>query len=160
MANNIVQLQDKNSDNLFPIAGGMAANSITTQMVQDGAVTTAKIANNAVTSDKVDFTTYSSSEQVIGTWTNGKPVYRRVYTGTTGTSGATVVSSSSIGIVVNVGGNLVSAAGYKIPFNFYNSSSSYASIAVDNANQIDIYHSSNFNSSSYTAIVEYTKTTD
>lgn len=44
MANKIVQLQDKtNTDNLFPIAGGMAADSITTAMIQDDAVTNAKI---------------------------------------------------------------------------------------------------------------------
>ena len=47
MANNIVQLQDDSGNDAFPIAGGMAADSITTQMIQDG----------AVTSDKIDWTT-------------------------------------------------------------------------------------------------------
>lgn len=46
MANKIVQLTQGN-DNIFPIAGGMAEDSITTAMLQDG----------SVTSDKVDFTT-------------------------------------------------------------------------------------------------------
>lgn len=43
MANNIVQLQDDSGNDAFPIAGGMAADSITTQMIQDGAVTSQKI---------------------------------------------------------------------------------------------------------------------
>jgi hypothetical protein len=47
MANIVTQLQNKDGDNLYPLAGGMAADSVTTQMIQDG----------AVTSDKVDWTT-------------------------------------------------------------------------------------------------------
>lgn len=56
MANIVTQLQNKDGDNLYPLAGGMAADSITTAMIQDGAVTTGKIAAGAVTSDKTNFT--------------------------------------------------------------------------------------------------------
>lgn len=31
-------------------------------------------------------TTYSTDEQVVGTWIDGKPIYRRVYTGVTFTT--------------------------------------------------------------------------
>lgn len=47
MANNIAQLKDYNDNNIFPIAGGMVADSVTTQMLQDG----------SVTSDKIDWAT-------------------------------------------------------------------------------------------------------
>lgn len=43
MSNQVVQLTDANNNNLFPLAGGMAANSITTNMVQDDAITDGKI---------------------------------------------------------------------------------------------------------------------
>lgn len=43
MANKIVQLQNKAGDNLFPVAGSMKGDSITTAMIQDEAVTPAKI---------------------------------------------------------------------------------------------------------------------
>lgn len=43
MSNNIVQLVDKDSNNIFPIAGSMAADSITTAMIQDESVTPEKI---------------------------------------------------------------------------------------------------------------------
>lgn len=43
MANKVIQLVNKDGDNLFPIAGGIAADSITTADIQDGAVTPAKI---------------------------------------------------------------------------------------------------------------------
>lgn len=46
MANRIIQLQDETkTDNLYPLAGGMASDSITTAMIQDGAVTSQKIAS-------------------------------------------------------------------------------------------------------------------
>lgn len=53
MANKIVQLQNKAGDNLFPVAGSMKGDSITTAMIQDGSVTTDKINNGAVTMDKL-----------------------------------------------------------------------------------------------------------
>ena len=49
MSNRIIQLTDKSTnDNLYPLAGGMASDSITTAMLQD----------NSVTSEKIDFTTF------------------------------------------------------------------------------------------------------
>lgn len=71
MADKIVQLQDKQGNNVFPITGGMAADSVTTDMIQDG----------AVTSEKVDFATYSTEEQLVGTWIDGKKIYRRTIFG-------------------------------------------------------------------------------
>lgn len=51
MANKITQLVNESGDNLYPLAGGMAADSIGTEMLKDG----------SVTSDKIDWTTMSSS---------------------------------------------------------------------------------------------------
>ena len=48
MTNKITQLVNESGDNLYPLAGGMAADSINTQMLKDG----------AVTSDKIDWTTF------------------------------------------------------------------------------------------------------
>lgn len=66
MANKTVQLTNEDGDNLYPLAGGMAADSITTAMVQDG----------AVTSDKIDWTTPAYLSLVTGlndsvSWSGG-----------------------------------------------------------------------------------------
>lgn len=37
---------------------------------------------NEVNQNDINKSTYSTSEQVIGKWTNGKPIYRKVVTGT------------------------------------------------------------------------------
>lgn len=54
MANNIVQLIDKDNNNIFPVAGSMAGDSVTTTMIQD----------NAVTSAKMDWTTMGGTERI------------------------------------------------------------------------------------------------
>ena len=51
MANKIVQLINEDNDNVYPLAGGMAADSIDTQMLKDG----------SVTSDKIDYTTLGAN---------------------------------------------------------------------------------------------------
>ena len=53
MSNQIVQLTDKDTNNIFPVAGSMAGNSIETGMIKDGAVTTAKITDGSITTAKI-----------------------------------------------------------------------------------------------------------
>jgi hypothetical protein len=65
MANNIVQLTDDQNNNIFPVAGGMAGDSITTAMLQDGVVTAAKI--NSTTVAFTDFITLSTGFALQGT---------------------------------------------------------------------------------------------
>lgn len=47
MANKITQLVNKDGDNLYPLAGGILSDSVTTDMLQD----------ESVTSDKIDWST-------------------------------------------------------------------------------------------------------
>lgn len=45
-------------------------------------VGTNSIADGAVTSAKISYSTESTSEQAVGTWTDGKTIYRKTYSGT------------------------------------------------------------------------------
>lgn len=97
MANNIVQLQNKNSENIYPIAGGTtqgavtkamlnegvfegpelvapgSVNTVATANIQDEAITTAKIHDLAVTTDKVAGNAVTSDKIDFTTydWTGG-----------------------------------------------------------------------------------------
>ena len=76
MADKVLTLTNKDgTDNIYPIAGGMMANSISTAMLQNG----------SVTSDKIDWTTINYGEVgvdvPIGKF-NNKTVYRRCETWT------------------------------------------------------------------------------
>ncbi len=59
------------------VVGGTSL--IDTSDIAANAITTTKIADGAVTSSKIDSATYSTTEQVVGTWIDGKPLYRKVY---------------------------------------------------------------------------------
>ena len=62
-----------------------------------------------ITSDKVDFATYTTGEQVVGKWINGKTIYRKCYTGTMNITANTRVNvdlepNSGIEDIISVGG--------------------------------------------------------
>ena len=60
MADIVTTLQNRNGDNLYPVAGGAAANSINAGNIIDGAITGNKITNGAVDSSKLSPTVSSS----------------------------------------------------------------------------------------------------
>lgn len=102
MANNIVQLEDRSGNNIFPVAGSMAADSITTQMLQD----------NSVTSDKIDWATrtYSTTEKIVGTDTDGKTIYERTW----------VASGVSFAAATNNSFNLIASTEPTVPTEIVN----------------------------------------
>jgi hypothetical protein len=53
---------------------------VNTNDIVDGSIISEKLANGAVTHAKASFTEYSTTETVIGTWIDGKPIYRKVIT--------------------------------------------------------------------------------
>ena len=58
MVDKIVQLKDNQDNNVYPVAGSMKQGSITTNMLNDGAVTASKLDNNSVVSTSQITVTY------------------------------------------------------------------------------------------------------
>lgn len=106
-----------------------------------------------------DNTKYSTSEMVVGTWVNGKPLYRKVFTtiSVNGNSSSTTAHGIS---------NLETVARYTSHSYYngvyrpvtYSANSTYTLCEIDKTN-IYIYNTS-ANPYTITVIVEYTKTTD
>lgn len=67
-------------------------------------VTTGMIADDAVTPSKITSSAYSTSEQVVGTWIDGKTIYRKVFTfDTQGAQSYSLdISSSNVGEITNM----------------------------------------------------------
>lgn len=80
---------------------------VATDNIQTSAVTTPKIADGAVTSDKIDWAThtYSTTEKVVGTDTDGKTIYERTW----------VASSVSFAAATNNSFNLVASTEPTVP---------------------------------------------
>lgn len=69
-----------------------------------------------ITSDKVDFATYTTEEQVVGKWINGKTIYRKCYTGTITVTANTRVNvdleaNSPVEDIISVGGYMGYSSG-------------------------------------------------
>lgn len=113
---------------------------------------------------------YSTEEQVIGTWIDGKPLYRKVYvTNITSTSGGkTDILESGFGnnkVLIGVRGTSICTdlAGYHFPIGMYNSASGSVFkfvVCVDTSNLKIEHQWSVTQHFRIEAIVEYTKTTD
>lgn len=167
MTNKIVQLEDKAGNNLFPIAGGMAADSITTTMLQDG----------AVTPDKASFTTLSTSEKVVGNDSNGNTIYEKVFSGTyNAVDGRVSIALTNGGWndyrIIYTGGYIELTAGaadskYPTPLgqSYWSSSktlsaASYITVNTTGALILQAIGSATASSCKYYVIIKYTKTTN
>lgn len=109
-----------------------------------------------------DLNTYSTTEQVVGIWINGKPIYRKVIEGTTASSNSptAIGSISNLGIIVDIRGYILNPSqNQTIPINFVYNTEQNAGYREGN-NIIVRTTASVYQSKSCYIIVEYTKTTD
>ena len=163
MADKIVQLIDKDGNNVYPVAGSLAQNSVTTSSINDGAVTVDKLALS-----------YSTTEQNTGaTWIDGKPIYRKCYTGTITITANTKVNidlepNSDIENIINVGGYMGYSAGTPKGRNSIPSAESNTSgvmtnyitvylVADSNTLRLTRFSNTDRGTQQYAVWVEYTK---
>ena len=112
-------------------------------------------------------TNYSTEEQVIGTWADGKPLYRKVVIGNTNPNDRNTginVSDLNVDIMINMYGTINSQHGHrwKLDTTFKNEAENYWNNVyyayADKSVHIEYGHY--FAGTNYTLIIEYTKTTD
>lgn len=105
---------------------------------------------------------YSTTEVRIGTWTNGKPLYRKVYSITNPSSSNTNyadLSSLNIETTVHLYGYYKKTTGtFGIPF--YDSDSNYSVIFINDSNQLRGRFGNVSEITDVKVVIEYTKTTD
>lgn len=145
--------------NVFPIGSSEIA---------DNAIIGNKIADNAVTAGKIATSTYSSSDaQVVGTWIDGKPIYRRVYSSTISSGGdanGKVIGTIPDNIADVMKVQVISYTGSGDRFatpNTWWSDTIRLLVQVDRTNgEVKEYSGSAFGNSSIKVIVEYTISTE
>lgn len=124
--------------------------------------------NNSVKSSNVDFATilYSSTEQRIGTWIDGRPLYRKVLNAgslPSNSTSDTAYNITNLGQFTHIyGAAVVTGASAEVrPIPHYNPSSTAGSIGVSaivSAGVIRLYTVANLSSFTGYLIIEYTKT--
>ena len=105
---------------------------------------------------------YSIEEQVIGKWIDGKPIYRKVFTGSTGNTLMGKVITKNVDTLIDAKGELETTTGVKF---FITSSPITTAITqacriVNVNNDIRLDMTSEFLNKPYKVILEYTKITD
>lgn len=107
---------------------------------------------------------YSTEEKVIGTWINGKPLYRKVFTGNVTTKQLVIDSGiENLDEIIYFGGTLkVSVDGQYRPLPMYGSDTNRNALEYNtSANKIYVDSSTGQWALGHCIIVlEYTKTTD
>ena len=109
--------------------------------------------------------TYSTTETVCGTWL-GKPIYRKVFTGTfpSNANSYTIGTITNIKDLINNYGNALiigSSVNYHTPLNVYVNNNFRSIIQIDaSSGQILASFGDTFKSLEFELVVEYTKTTD
>lgn len=103
---------------------------------------------------------YSATEQVVGKWVDGKPVYRKVISGVTETAGTFDVETISTNIkqVIKVDGFVVSGT-TNLPIAYSNTGAPIFYFVDGNNLNIQVGNAS-FAGKSWYATIEYLKTTD
>ena len=103
---------------------------------------------------------YSTSEiKTNKTWIDGKPIYRKVFTGTLGTTGSNDISFS-IDYLIDEGGYVRYSTAYQfpIPSTFGTQGTNDIRLIKKDTNTLTLQYGSNLNNQDYAVWVEYTKT--
>ena len=105
---------------------------------------------------------YSTSEIVIGTWINGKPIYRKVITHSkSGLQGGVTIPTgiSNMECLVRASGSIKYSGAIWIPLSFYNTGGFNGFHLTGNGANV-MYQEGTYDASEMYFILEYTKTTD
>lgn len=168
-AENLNTMQDNIEDAIPTLDNAVSSsstNGIENQAITnyvDGEISDTKDYVDTEVQDAKDYTdekcTYSTDEVVVGTWIDGRPLYRKVVQFTTASGGDTTVDLSSLNIrkVVKIDGVVGSDSDAK-PINFYYEGY-YISPRYAN-NTMYIASSTAYGNTPACLVLEYTKTTD
>ena len=101
---------------------------------------------------------YSTTEHVVGTWIDGRPVYEKTFTFITNSTIYYIPDTTDINHLINVSGFANKENNdFYIP---YSDGSDNISIAYTVNNGIRIFSSNYFNGAEYTLTIQYTKSSD
>lgn len=109
-----------------------------------------------------NFNKYSTTEEVIGTWYDGKPIYRKVVQGNiTSKNQSLFVVNANVETMISICGYDSPDGIYYFPFNYTQSGSTQKAIFYKkNTDTIEFRSDSSESGEVFVVILEYTKTTD
>lgn len=121
-----------------------------------------KVAGNAANADLKDMNVYSTEEKIVGTWIDGKPIYRKVIVSTFGlpSGGRKTLTLSNFGVnnvETPISSTMISSDGGYLGVRDVNILTSFKTTDLDIVITSSGY---SLGSGEQKIILEYTKTTD
>lgn len=107
-----------------------------------------------------DPNTYSTDEVRVGTWIDGKPLYRKVVTASASASSTFNIIDSSVNTIVKTTTYLTTDTGQVLPIPYYIDGNTYGYGNNYQNNYIYTGKGTAFTAGTLMVIIEYTKTTD
>lgn len=106
--------------------------------------------------------TYSETEQVIGTWTNGKPLYEKTYLGDLDSSASYMVigTLSNVDVVLAFGSVKNQSNMNTMQIGSYVNSTYYTGFYMGVNGTLQLYYGNDLRGYKYRLVLQYTKTTD
>ena len=101
---------------------------------------------------------YSTEEQIVGKWIDGKPIYEKVINVENFIIGNNEITLENLDTIINYSGSLI-ISGDKRVFPFIQNNTS-SKVIINDYNNIRIVVNSAFNCNNIYIIIQYTKTTD
>ena len=109
-----------------------------------------------------NFNKYSTTEEVVGTWIDGKPIYRKVVQGNiTSKDQSLFVVNENVKTMISIYGYDSPDGIYYFPFNYTQNGTTQKAIFYKKDTDTIEFRSNSYNSGEvFVVILEYTKTTD
>ena len=99
---------------------------------------------------------FTTEERVIGTWIDGKPIYRKVFIGTRSTSPVNLTSEGHYNEIINYYGYFVNGQ-EKLPIHMPYNNTNFIIVLINN-NNIRLEQYGYASGTDYKIVIEYTKT--
>ena len=117
-----------------------------------------KVAGNAANADLKDMNVYSTEEKIVGTWIDGKPIYRKCYKITLATGLTTIDTIANVDTYLGCKGSYISSSNNKLNIPWVGPNTEYTDVLIDTSGNVRT--TSSLTGTNCVIVIEYTKTTD
>ena len=117
-----------------------------------------RVAGNAANADLKEMNVYSTEEKIVGTWIDGKPIYRKCYKITLEKNLVAIDTIANVDTYLGCKGSYISSSNNKLAIPWIGANKEYTDVLIDASG--NVITTSSLTGTNCVIVIEYTKTTD
>ena len=117
-----------------------------------------RVAGNAVNADLKNMNVYSTEEKIVGTWIDGKPIYRKCYNITLAKGLVPIDTIANVDTYLGCKGSYISSSNNKLAIPWVGANTEYTDVLIDTSG--NVITTSSLTGTNCVIVIKYTKTTD